>query len=79
MQLFIKTLTSIFPSFYMDIEETDTILFLKAKINEEKNIPIESQRIIYAGKLLEDNKTFKDYNIDKNEALIILRIMKNIQ
>tara|TARA_B110000003_G_C16390933_1_gene434344 strand:+ start:197 stop:388 length:192 start_codon:yes stop_codon:yes gene_type:complete len=63
----------------MDIEETDTILFLKAKINEEKNIPIESQRIIYAGKLLEDNKTFKDYNIDKNEALIILRIMKNIQ
>ena len=78
MQLFIKTLTSIFPSFYMDIEQTDTILFLKSKIHEEKNIPIESQKILYAGKLLEDKKTFKDYNIDKNEGYIILRIMKNI-
>ena len=79
MQLFIKTLTSIYPSFYIEIETQDTILFLKEKIKEKKNIPIKDQKILYAGKSLEDNKTFKNYNISKNEPFLVLRIMKNIQ
>jgi len=77
MQLFIKTLVSTYPSFSMDIEGQDTILFLKEKIQDEKKIPIEHQRILYAGKQLDDNKTFKDYNI-KEEPFLILRIMKPI-
>jgi len=79
MQLFIKTLTSIYPSFYIEIEIDDTILFLKEKINETKNIPIEDQRILFAGRLLEDDKTFKDYNISKNEPFLVLRIIKKIK
>ena len=78
MLLFIKTLTSIYPSFYIEIEINDTILFLKEKINETKKIPIEDQRILFAGKLLEDDKTFKDYNISKNEPFLVLRIKKKI-
>ena len=79
MQLFIKTLTSIYPSFYIEIEKQDTILFLKEKIKEKKKIPIEDQRILFAGKLLENDKTFEDYNISKNEPFLVLRITKNIQ
>jgi hypothetical protein len=79
MQLFIKTLTSIYPSFYIEVEIDDTILFLKAKIYETKNIPIEDQRILFAGRLLEDDKTFKDYNISKNEPFLVLRITKTIK
>mgnify|MGYP001198885206 CR=1 FL=1 len=79
MQLFIKTLTSIYPSFYIEIEKQDTILFLKEKIKEKKNIPIKDQKILYAGKSLENDKTFEDYNISKNEPFLVLRIMKNIQ
>ena len=77
MLLFIKTLTSTIPSFYIDIESEDTILKLKEKINKEKKIEIKDQTLLYAGYKLEDNKTFKDYNITKNEPLIIMRIMKN--
>ena len=79
MLLFIKTLTSTIPSFYIDIESEDTILKLKEKINKEKKIEIKDQVLLYAGYKLEDNKTFKDYNITKNEPLIIMRIMKNVQ
>tara|TARA_Y100000591_G_C21181505_1_gene382199 strand:+ start:224 stop:463 length:240 start_codon:yes stop_codon:yes gene_type:complete len=79
MLLFIKTLTTIIPSFYIDIESEDTILKLKEKINKEKKIEIKDQVLLYAGYKLEDNKTFKDYNITKNEPLIIMRIMKNVQ
>ena len=60
MQLFIKTLTSIYPSFYIEIEKQDTILFLKEKIKEKKNIPIKDQKILYAGKSLENDKTFEE-------------------
>ena len=79
MLLFIKTLTTIIPSFYIDIESEDTILKLKEKINKKKKIEIKDQVLLYAGYKLEDNKTFKDYNITKNEPLIIMRIMKNVQ
>jgi len=79
MLLFIKTLTSTIPSFYIEIDEKNTILKLKEKINKEKKIEIRDQVLLYAGYRLEDDKTFKDYNITKNEPLIIMRIMKNIQ
>ena len=79
MQLFIKTLTSTIPSFYIDIESEDTILKLKEKINKEKKIEIKDQVLLYAGYRLEDHKTFKEYNITKNEPLIIMRIVKKIQ
>ena len=78
MQLFIKTLTSIYPSFYIEIEINDTVLFLKEKIKETKNIRIENQRILFDGKLLEDDKTFNDYNISKNEPFLVLLITKTI-
>tara|TARA_B100001094_G_scaffold263757_1_gene265497 strand:- start:833 stop:1069 length:237 start_codon:yes stop_codon:yes gene_type:complete len=78
MLLFIKTLTSTIPSFYIDIESEDTILKLKEKINKEKKIEIKDQVLLYAGYRLEDNKTFKEYNITKNEPFIIMRITKNI-
>lgn len=61
MELYIKTITGKTINVYSN-EDNPTILMVKNLIQEKENIPILSQRIIMAGKNLDDNKTVNDYN-----------------
>lgn len=72
-QIFIKTLSG--KTITIEIDLNSTVMSLKQRIREKEGVAVEQQRLIFAGKQLEDTKTLCEVGIQKESTVfVVLRL-----
>uniref|UniRef100_A0A672KUY4 UV excision repair protein RAD23 n=1 Tax=Sinocyclocheilus grahami TaxID=75366 RepID=A0A672KUY4_SINGR len=73
MQITLKTLQQ--QTIQIDIDDEQTVKALKEKIEAEKgreSFPVAGQKLIYAGKILQDDTPIKEYKIDEKNFVVVM-------
>eukprot|EP00873_Tetraselmis_striata_P040487 jgi/Tetstr1/460751/TSEL_005936.t1 len=77
MMIKVKTLTG--KEIEIDIEPIDSVMRIKERVEEKEGIPPVQQRLIFAGKQMNDEKTARDYNIEGGSVLHLVLALRGGQ